>query len=94
MPTASAGNVDDDRAIRIGQAAEFLGVSVETIRRWESDGRLATTRTRGGQRLVQIAENSQRLAQPLGIARILFRDEFRLESHGSPIAQSRAVGRC
>jgi molybdopterin-binding protein len=63
VPTASAGTVDDDRAIRIGQAAEFLGVSVETIRRWESDGRLATTRTSGGQRLVQIADINRILAE-------------------------------
>lgn len=54
---------DDDRAIRIGQAAELLGVSVETIRRWEVDGRLETTRTSGGQRLVQIADVSRLIAE-------------------------------
>src|SRR3954470_11723781 len=54
---------DDDRSIRIGQAAELLGVSVETIRRWEADGRLATTRTSGGQRLVQIADVSRLMAE-------------------------------
>ena len=54
---------DDDRAIRIGQAAELLGVSVETIRRWETDGRLETTRTGGGQRLVQIADVSRLMAE-------------------------------
>ena len=26
--------------IRVGQAAEMLGVSIETLRRWETDGRL------------------------------------------------------
>ena len=54
---------DDDRTMRIGQAAELLGVSVETIRRWEVDGRLATTRSIGGQRLVQIADVSRLLAE-------------------------------
>ena len=54
---------DDDRAMRIGQAAELLGVSVETIRRWETDGRLETTRTGGGQRLVQIADVSRLMAE-------------------------------
>jgi molybdopterin-binding protein len=54
---------DDDLSVRIGQAAELLGVSVETIRRWEADGRLATTRTAGGQRLVQIADVSRLLAE-------------------------------
>jgi len=54
---------DDDRTMRIGQAAELLGVSVETIRRWEADGRLATTRTGGGQRLVPIADVSRLMAE-------------------------------
>ena len=54
---------DDDLAMRIGQAAELLGVSVETIRRWETDGRLETTRTGGGQRLVQIADVSRLMAE-------------------------------
>ena len=36
----------------MGEAAEMLGVSVETVRRWSKDGRLAVVRTSGGQRLV------------------------------------------
>ena len=50
-------------AIRIGQAAELLGVSVETLRRWETDGRLTTHRSGGGQRLVPITEVSRLLAE-------------------------------
>jgi len=42
--------------IRIGEAAEMLGVSVETVRRWERDGRLRTDRTDGGQRRVPLEE--------------------------------------
>jgi molybdopterin-binding protein len=57
------GRPDEDRALRIGQAAELLGVSVDTIRRWEQDGRLATTRSAGGQRLVQIADVSRILGE-------------------------------
>ena len=49
--------------IRIGQAAELLGVGVETLRRWELEGRLATTRTDGGQRRVTIAEVTRLLAE-------------------------------
>lgn len=52
-----------DRAIRIGQAAELLGLSVDTLRRWEADGRLATVRTAGGQRLVPIDALSRLLAE-------------------------------
>jgi molybdopterin-binding protein len=43
-------------ALRIGQAAEVLGVSVDTIRRWAADRTLRTTRTDGGQRLVSASE--------------------------------------
>jgi molybdopterin-binding protein len=49
--------------IRVGQAAEMLGVSVETLRRWESEGRLAMERSSGGQRLVAISEVSRLLAE-------------------------------
>ncbi len=42
--------------LRVGQAAEMLGVSVETLRRWEDEGRLRMRRSAGGQRLVEIGE--------------------------------------
>jgi len=34
----------------------MLGVSVETVRRWERNGRLTTVRTAGGQRMVRMSE--------------------------------------
>lgn len=37
---------------RIGQAAELLGVSADTVRRWADAGDLPSTRTSGGQRMV------------------------------------------
>lgn len=43
-------------SLRIGEAAEMLGVSVETVRRWEREGRLRTERTDGGQRRVPLDE--------------------------------------
>jgi molybdopterin-binding protein len=48
--------------LKIGQAAELLGVSVETVRRWAAEGRLQSTRTGGGQRLVAIEDVSRLLA--------------------------------
>jgi molybdopterin-binding protein len=39
-------------AYRMGQAAELLGVSPDTVRRWADAGKLATTRTAGGRRVV------------------------------------------
>ncbi len=41
----------DDR-LRLGEAAEILGVSADTVRRWTLDGRLPAERTAGGQRTV------------------------------------------
>lgn len=50
-------------SVRIGQAAELLGVSVETLRRWEADGKLRTRRSAGGQRVVTAAEIARLRAQ-------------------------------
>lgn len=50
-------------ALRVGQAAEMLQVSVETLRRWEMGGRLRTERSPGGQRLVPIGEVTRLLAE-------------------------------
>jgi molybdopterin-binding protein len=50
-------------ALRVGQAAEMLQVSVETMRRWEVEGRLRMERSGGGQRLVPIAEVTRLLAE-------------------------------
>jgi molybdopterin-binding protein len=58
-------NTDPDIAsgLRVGRAAEMLGVSVETLRRWESEGRLRMERSKGGQRLVAIEDVSRLLDQ-------------------------------
>lgn len=42
--------------IPIGEAARRLGVSVDTIRRWESRGIITATRTPLGQRRFAISE--------------------------------------
>jgi molybdopterin-binding protein len=47
--------------LRVGQAAEMLQVSVETLRRWETEGRLRMERSEGGQRLIEIGEVSRLL---------------------------------
>jgi molybdopterin-binding protein len=49
--------------IRVGQAAEMLGVTVETLRRWEVEGRLRMERSEGGQRLVSIDDVARLLAE-------------------------------
>jgi molybdopterin-binding protein len=50
-------------AYRIGEAAEMLGVRVETLRRWERGGKLETRRTAGGQRLVPASEVARLLGE-------------------------------
>lgn len=40
----------DDSRIPIGEAARLLGVAVNTLRRWESEGKISSTRTPGNQR--------------------------------------------
>ena len=47
---------------RIGEAAAMLSVRVETLRRWEREGKLSTTRTSGGQRLVPASEVARLLS--------------------------------
>ncbi len=41
---------------RIGEAADLLGVRVETVRRWEREGKVKAVRTAGGQRLIPAEE--------------------------------------
>lgn len=38
------------RYFTIGETADYFGVSVDTIRRWESEGRITSERTKGGHR--------------------------------------------
>lgn len=47
---------------RIGEAARLLGVRVETLRRWERDGKLTVERTPGGQRVVAASEVARLLS--------------------------------
>ncbi len=51
---------------RMGQAAELLGVSVDTMRRWADAGRVTTTRTSGGRRVVEGTALAE-LARTLGV---------------------------
>ena len=50
-------------ALRVGQAAEMLQVTVETLRRWEVEGRLRMERSAGRQRLVPIEEVTRLMAE-------------------------------
>ncbi len=53
---------------RIGQAAEVLGVSPDTVRRLADDGQIATRRTGGGHRLVDGLSLAHFVAEHSGAA--------------------------
>lgn len=44
------------RQYRVSEAAELLGVSSDTIRRWTDSGRLAVTKSPGGRRMIKGAD--------------------------------------
>jgi len=45
-----------NQGLRIGEAAELLGISVDTLRRWAASGRVQVRRSAGGQRLIGLAD--------------------------------------
>jgi putative resolvase len=45
-----------DKLYRIGQAAQLLGVSASTLRRWEREGKIESHRTEGGHRLYHLSQ--------------------------------------
>jgi molybdopterin-binding protein len=49
--------------VRIGRAAEMLGVTVDTVRRWAETGRIQAVRSGGGQRLIPIDEVTRLIAE-------------------------------
>jgi len=49
--------------VRIGEAAETIGVSTDTLRRWIADGRVQSERTTGGQRTITRGEINRLLAE-------------------------------
>ena len=50
-------------SVRIGRAADMLGVSVDTVRRWIDAGRLQADRSDTGQRLVRLGPLADLLAE-------------------------------
>jgi molybdopterin-binding protein len=62
---------------RIGQVAELLGVSVDTVRRWSDAGRLGARRTEGGQRVVDGAALAEFMT---GLRYVPERDEVMAQS--------------
>jgi molybdopterin-binding protein len=53
------------RVYRVAEAADLLGVSADTVRRWTDSGKLASSRDAGGRRVIEGAALAQ-LATQLG----------------------------
>src|SRR5436305_14515750 len=52
------------RALTLGEAASALGVSTDTLRRWDRAGKLRVTRDGRGRRMVSLAEVRRLGARP------------------------------
>jgi molybdopterin-binding protein len=52
------------RELTLGEAASALGVSVDTLRRWDRAGRLKTTRDARNRRLVPVSEVTRLSQRP------------------------------
>lgn len=48
-----------DTRVAIGEAARRLGVAVGTVRRWEAEGKISSTRTIGNQRRYLVSDVEQ-----------------------------------
>jgi molybdopterin-binding protein len=82
MPTQSA-------RVRLGRAAEMLGISAETARRWVDAGQLEAIRSSSGQRLVALASIQRLIDERRGQAT---EGRARLESTASSSARNRFAG--
>jgi molybdopterin-binding protein len=52
------------RQMTLGEAAKALGVSVDTLRRWDKAGRIVTVRDERGRRMVDAAEVERLAPRP------------------------------
>ena len=64
--------------LTVSQAAELLGVSTKTIRRWETEGRIKSIRTEGGHRRFTVSDligNKQDNSLTVAYARVSSHDQ-------------------
>ena len=65
-----------DRLISIGELAEMKAVSVDTIRRWEREGKIKSVRTDGGHRRYRLADFvEQKPGKTIAYARVSSHDQ-------------------
>ena len=61
MPAPGASR---DRLMKAGDAARALGVSLDTVRRWDREGRIRTTRDPSNRRMVPVSEVERLSGRP------------------------------
>ena len=65
-----------DRLISIGEVAELKAVSVDTVRRWEKEGKIKSVRTDGGHRRYRLADFvEQKTSKTIAYARVSSHDQ-------------------
>lgn len=64
------------QTLSAAEAARALGISVDTLRRWDRDGKLRVERDSANRRVVSAAE-VERLRGPIGDERLSARNRFR-----------------
>ena len=65
-----------DRLVSIGEIAELKSVSVDTVRRWEREGKIKSVRTDGGHRRYRLEDFiEQRAGKTLAYARVSSHDQ-------------------
>lgn len=93
-------NISDERHVGIGDAASILGVSIDTVRRWEKAGRIHAERLDGKNRYFNVAElqaykadeplSTTEVASLLGVSASTVR---RLDSEGKLTAHRTEKGK-
>jgi len=53
-----------ERLVRASEAAAALGISLDTLRRWDRDGRIEVVRNRANQRMVPVREITRLSGRP------------------------------
>lgn len=65
-----------DRLVSIGEIAELKAVSVDTVRRWEKEGKITSVRTEGGHRRYNLGDFvEQKEGKTLAYARVSSNDQ-------------------